>query len=102
MAVNAQSAAEKAHVNQSVFVLSPDAAYFGGCITPHGMLPPSRLLKKTKNRLLTRAAQARDCVFAGAYRAATGCPVKGPRESVSSGRDPEGIHPAIWARLWWE
>jgi hypothetical protein len=33
--------------------------------------------EKGKNRLLTRAAQNRDCVFAGAYRAAT------VRESVA-------------------
>jgi hypothetical protein len=37
------------------------------------------MLKKAKNRLLTRAAQNRDCVFAGAYRAAT------VRESVADG-----------------
>jgi len=29
------------------------------------------MLKKAKNRLLTRAAQNRDCVFAAVYRAAT-------------------------------
>jgi hypothetical protein len=29
------------------------------------------MLKKAKTRLLTRAAQNRDCVFRGAYRAAT-------------------------------
>jgi len=29
------------------------------------------MLKRQKTRLLTRAAQIRGCVFAGAYRAAT-------------------------------
>ena len=37
------------------------------------------MLKKAKSRLLTRAVQNRDCVFAGAYRTAT------VRESVAEG-----------------
>ena len=37
------------------------------------------MLKKAKNRLLTRAAQNRECVFADVYRAAT------VRESVADG-----------------
>jgi hypothetical protein len=37
------------------------------------------MLKKAKNRLLTRAAQDRECVFAGVYRAAT------VRKSVTDG-----------------
>jgi hypothetical protein len=37
------------------------------------------MLKKAKTRLLTRAAQNRDSVFTGAYRAAT------VRESVADG-----------------
>jgi hypothetical protein len=40
------------------------------------------MLKKPKIRLLTRAVQIRDCVFAGSYRAAT------VRESV-----PDGLLP---------
>ncbi len=37
------------------------------------------MLKEAKNRLLTRAVQNRDCVFASAYRTAT------VRESVADG-----------------
>ena len=34
-------------------------------------MPPGRLLKKFKDRLLMRAARNRLCVFSTAYRAAT-------------------------------
>src|SRR5580658_3687225 len=44
---------------------------------------PRWLRKKAKIRLLTRAAQNRDCMFAGVYRAAT------VRESVPSGLLPQ-------------
>jgi plastocyanin len=45
----------------------------------------SSMRRKAKIRLLTRWGQNRDCVLAGVCRAATGCPVQGPRVPVPNG-----------------
>ena len=53
------------------FIHIPLCAACGRTSAPELRRRPNRLLKKAKNRLLTRALQKRSHVFAGTYRAAT-------------------------------